>query len=159
MCVVRKTWKIPSFFKNEVLFYGHVLPLMQDFERRRRDGKFKTFLPVPVCLWSHSDGENDFIVMLDLGTEGFAISERTQKCNTGHCEAAIEMLGHFHAVGLAMRYQEPDTFAKMTKDMGETYFRVDYEDWYKGFLKNLQEVSKDAVRKVYPGDLLFVCKI
>ncbi|XP_059486393.1 uncharacterized protein LOC132203001 isoform X1 [Neocloeon triangulifer] len=155
----RKTWKIPSFFKNEVLFYSHVLPIMQDFEQRKRTpGWSKTFLPVPKCLWSYSDGDNDFIVMLDLGTEGFAISDRTQGFNIGHCEAALEMLAHFHGLGLAMKDQEPDTYQKMVKDMVEPYYRLDYEDWYKGFLRNLQEVAIDAVKKVYP-DTKYVAKM
>jgi hypothetical protein len=140
----RKTWKIPSFFRNEVLFYSHVLPIMRDFEQRRKKGS-KTFLPFPACLWSHSDGDNDFIVMLDLGME------RTQKFNIGHCEAALEILGHWHGLSLALKDLEPDTFANMTKDFVEPYYRLDYEDWYKGFLKNLQEVCLDAVHKVYPG--------
>jgi hypothetical protein len=150
----RKTWKIPSFFRNEVLFYSHVLPIMRDFEQRRKKGSGgKTFLPFPACLWSHSDGDNDFIVMLDLGMEGFAISERTQKFNIGHCEAALEILGHWHGLSLALKDLEPDTFDNMTKDFVEPYYRLDYEDWYKGFLKNLQEVCMDAVHKVYPGHL------
>ncbi|XP_065337296.1 uncharacterized protein LOC135937889 [Cloeon dipterum] len=155
----RKTWKIPSFFRNEILFYDHVLPIMQEYEmRKRKAGWSKTFLPFPVCPWSYCDGERDFIVMLDLGMDGFGICDRTQGFNHFHCEEALKMLARFHATSLAMKDQEPETFQKMTKDLVEPYYRLDYEDWYKGFLKNLQEVAIDAVKKIYP-DSVYVEKM
>lgn len=150
----RKTWKIPSFFKNEVFFYKTVLPTLLDFERRKRGEKAQAdrpFVPVPTCLSCHSDGEKDYIIMSDLGVEGFAISERTEGFSQEHCEAALEALGHFHGLSLAFKSQEPETFHKMVANMVEPYFRLDYESWYSGFLKNLQCVAIDAVAKEYPN--------
>lgn len=65
------------------------------------------------CYASLSDGENDFIALEDLTSDGYETTDRENGLDFNQCKQIMTLIGKFHALSLAFRDQEPSEFEKM----------------------------------------------
>uniref|UniRef100_A0A336M4I1 CSON012053 protein n=1 Tax=Culicoides sonorensis TaxID=179676 RepID=A0A336M4I1_CULSO len=152
----RKTFRSADFFRNEIHFYERTMKACLQHQDKMtlndmavRD---KVFNGVPRCISSFSDGENDFIVLEDLGGEGYSTVSRHTGMDLNHCIMAMQILGRFHAVSLAYRFQKPQEFeASVLPFVEETYNDDKFYDWYKKLQGDLIATALDAVEKEYAG--------
>lgn len=100
------------------------------------------------------DGENDFIVMEDLGVSGFRSADRQVEMDVPHCKMALISLGRFHGLSHAMRTLEPATFKQLTSHMVDIYYSEASRKWYEEIAKLQISVARDAVHKEYPGSAI-----
>uniref|UniRef100_A0A336LPX7 CSON000643 protein n=1 Tax=Culicoides sonorensis TaxID=179676 RepID=A0A336LPX7_CULSO len=147
----RKTFRSDDFFRNEINFYKHTMKACLDHQNKITDNDKKKFNALPRCIDAFSDGENDFIVLEDLGVKGYGTVSRQTGMDFNHCKMAIETLGKFHAVSLAFRYQKPQEFEKFVLQfVEETYYDDKYHSWYKKFQHDQIVTALDAIEKEYP---------
>lgn len=99
----------------------------------------------------YSDGENDFIVMEDLGVTGFRSADRQVEMNVAHCKMSLLGLGKLHGITHAMRALEPEIFETLTSHMVDIYYAEPAREWYKEIASLQISVARDAVHREYPG--------
>lgn len=89
-------------------------------------------LRIPRYLISHTDGENDFIVLEDVSPLGFKPASRQSCLNLTECTVILKTLAKFHAISFAYRDQQKEEFTEIIHNLEETYFCTHW-DWYKRF--------------------------
>ncbi|XP_063704718.1 uncharacterized protein LOC134834102 [Culicoides brevitarsis] len=148
----RKTFRSDDFFRNEINFYEHVMKrCLQHQKQAAKVPENEFFDALPTCLASFSDGIADFIVLEDLGQYGFGTVSRQTGMDLRHCTFAMQLLGRFHAVSFAFRYQQPKEFQETLQFVEETYYADKFFNWYKNLQKDQIAISLDALAKEYPG--------
>ncbi|XP_014366109.2 uncharacterized protein LOC106716940 [Papilio machaon] len=152
----RLTFRSDQFFKNEIAFYTKVLPNLLQFQSTTKvtepfDSNVELFL-------THCDGLNDAICLEDVSNQGYENIVRQETIDLEHCKATIKTLAKFHALSFAMKDQEPEKFARISKEISETYFDYKLWDWYKRFWDRISTIAIDAVEKEYP-DSIYLKKI
>lgn len=145
----RQTFRSAEFFMREVEFYNKIWPEFQNLQRRHH--VMDPYDDVPKCLAAFQDGENDFIVMEDLGVDGFRSADRQVEMDDVHCQMALQCLGKLHGLSHAMRALEPESFARLTSHMVDIYYAEPARDWYAEIATLQISVARDAVHKEYPG--------
>lgn len=148
----RKTFRSADFFRNEINFYTKIIPGFVDFQAARSvTDPFDAF---PTCYAAHVDGENDYIVLEDLGQYGFQTAVRQQGLDIVHCRKIMQTLGRFHAMSFAIRDQDPMLFKRLTGAVEETYYADKFRKWYEPFFLDQIVVAADAVTREYPGSAI-----
>uniref|UniRef100_A0A182J9J4 CHK domain-containing protein n=1 Tax=Anopheles atroparvus TaxID=41427 RepID=A0A182J9J4_ANOAO len=61
------------------------------------------------------------------------------------CLQCLRSLGRFHALSLALKHQQPETFRTIVDTVQETYYSASLESWYRNFMQRLVAISKDAL--------------
>ncbi|XP_058118077.1 uncharacterized protein LOC131289431 [Anopheles ziemanni] len=61
------------------------------------------------------------------------------------CLQCLRSLGRFHALSLALKHQQPETFRTIVDTIQETYYSAALEPWYRNFMQRLVAISKDAI--------------
>jgi aminoglycoside/choline kinase family phosphotransferase len=100
---------------------------------------------------AYTDGENDFVVLDDLGKYGYSTTTRQSGLSFELCAKFLECLGRLHGLSLAFRSQKPEEFEELTKYVEETYYAARLKPWYNEFIGIQQNIARDAVGKEYPG--------
>lgn len=103
------------------------------------------------CLATFEDGENDFIVMEDLGCSGFRSADRQLEIDLPHCKMALTSFGKLHGLSHALRALEPETFAQLTSHMSDIYYAEASRSWNEGMFELEVNVARDAVERELPG--------
>ena len=65
---IREAFKLQRVFNNEISFYKKVLQPMLLFQEKKNVKK--PFCAAPKCYYAQSNGENDVLVLEDLGQKG-----------------------------------------------------------------------------------------
>uniref|UniRef100_A0A1L8DN26 Putative juvenile hormone-inducible protein n=1 Tax=Nyssomyia neivai TaxID=330878 RepID=A0A1L8DN26_9DIPT len=145
----RRTYRSTDFFSNEIAFYDEIIPAFEEFQARKNAQN--PFREYARCFLSFCDGEQDYLALDDLTKYGYEAADRQDGLDFAHCILAMESLGRFHGVSLAMKDQEPENFRKIAQKVTETYYSPHLKGWYNDFQKTQIMVAKDAVGKEYPG--------
>lgn len=103
------------------------------------------------CLATYEDGENDFIVMEDLGALGFRSADRQLDIDLEHCKLALTSFGKLHGLSHALRTLDPETFHRLTSHMTDIYYAEATRSWNEEMVRLEVNVAKDAVQREFPG--------
>lgn len=89
-------------------------------------------LKAPKCLSYCCDGENDFLVLEDVTTKGFAhFAEKQEIWTVEKMHIILKALAKFHGIALALHHQQPAEFSNATKDLEEMLFCDKQWPWYR----------------------------
>lgn len=73
---------------------------------------------------------SESLFLEDLRLNDFEMMDfRRDDLTFEHFELVMKALGKLHAISFALRDQQPETFAKITSNLDENYFRNDNEDF------------------------------
>lgn len=144
----RNTYRSTDFFRNEIVVYTEVLPKLEEFVKNKTQSQI---LYVPRHFASVMDGKNDYIAMEDVTGLGYKPIERQNCLNEDQCKMILKTLAKFHATCFAYKDQKKEEYKKMVENLNETYFSMNYWNWYKRFHERLINISKNALAMEYPG--------
>lgn len=100
--------------KNEILFYEKVVPALESFQERN-GVKFSRFVPKYIAGRNNLNGsdvadQDAVIVLEDLSEHGYKNIDRHIGFDLNGAKLILKDLAIFHAVPLAMRLLEPETY-------------------------------------------------
>lgn len=91
----RDTYKSEILFRNEVAFYTHVWPTLDQLQRNVK----KVFAGVAKIYLARSD----LIAMEDLKEKGYVMADRQKGLQVHHLKLVLEALAGFHALSLTLK--------------------------------------------------------
>ncbi|XP_033204918.1 uncharacterized protein LOC117165700 [Bombus vancouverensis nearcticus] len=141
----REAFKSELLFQNEVAFYTHVWPALNELQTNGKEvfgGVAKIYA-----------ARIDLIVMEDLRERGFKMEDRRKGLQLEHLKRTLKALAGFHALSLTLRETRPEEFARLTdpnrgQGIQEALFRTENEDWYRQYY---HVAAKNAIRMVSDG--------
>ncbi|KAG7200479.1 hypothetical protein KM043_001045 [Ampulex compressa] len=141
----REAFKSELLFRNEVAFYTHVWPALNNLQGEDK----KVFAGVAKVYAARAD----LIAMEDLRERGFGMADRRKGLQYDNLKLVLKALAGFHALSLTLRELWPEEFARLTDSEGgqgiqEALFRVENEDWYRQYY---QAAANNAIRMVSDG--------
>ncbi|XP_059616626.1 uncharacterized protein LOC132261709 [Phlebotomus argentipes] len=111
----RQLFRCDEAFANEIAAYTQVLPHLRDFSGDR--------LPYPECLFAgFDDSQKEVIILEDLRESGFEMEDRLKGLDYPHCSLVMQELGNLHAISLAMKATQPETFERMKRSISEIVY-------------------------------------
>ncbi|XP_043478548.1 uncharacterized protein LOC122508933 [Leptopilina heterotoma] len=141
----REAYKSELLFRNEVVFYKHVWPALNELQE---NGKI-VFQGVAKVLAARPD----FIAMEDLKDRGFRMADRRTGLQLDRLKFILKALAGFHALSLTLKEQRPDVFERLSnpeegQGLQEVLFRSENEDWYRQYYRM---ATNNAIRMVSDG--------
>lgn len=97
----------------------------------------------PTCL---ATGEG-FLIVTDMCNQGFKMHDPSTKLDLNHVALAFKMLGHFHALGYAIKYQKPDLLKTFLKPLEDKYFGEPVNKGLYDYIKVMFRHSADTLDK------------
>ncbi|KAF3421815.1 hypothetical protein E2986_08678 [Frieseomelitta varia] len=125
----REAFKSELLFQNEVAFYTHVWPALNELQTNGRE----VFSGVAKIYTARID----LIAMEDLRERGFKMADRRKGLQLEHLKRALKALAGFHALN-----------PSSGQGIQEVLFRTENEDWYRQYY---QVAAKNAIRMVSDG--------
>ncbi|EZA52601.1 hypothetical protein DMN91_001725 [Ooceraea biroi] len=146
----REAFKSELLFRNEVVFYKHVWPVLNRLQLNGR----KVFNGVPKIYAARAD----LIAMEDLRVRGFKMADRRKGLEVENVKNVLKALAGFHALSITLRESRPEEFAKLMNpehDQGiqETLFRPDNEDWYRQYYRVAANNAIKMVSEAFPSHM------
>lgn len=103
----REAFKSDELFCNEVAFYNKIWPALSKFQSQWPIGN--PFKSIPTCYLAR----NDCVVLKDLKQYGFVMPDRKKGLSVEQTHILLEKLAHFHALSLAMKWDDPKAFYEL----------------------------------------------
>ncbi|KDR23004.1 uncharacterized protein LOC110841346 isoform X2 [Zootermopsis nevadensis] len=151
--VRRQAFKSDVLFRNEVAFYTKTLPVLLEFQASRDVST--PFRAAPRC-YRACDTE---LVLEDLCSRGFVMTDRKAGLDADHCKAAMRELARLHALSLAMKLCRPEEFASsVVASVQEALFVPENEDWYRGYYNAVTRNALTMVREAFGDGTRYVDK-
>lgn len=123
----RKEFFANIVFDRETTFYTKVAPTFTKFQDDKHVPKEDQFLSYPKCFAAVSDDENEqyVIIMEDLRPQGFQMWNKAKPARIENLRLAMQELGKFHGLSIAMKDQQPEEFAKFQqiRDISQMFFQ------------------------------------
>lgn len=136
----RKELRTGVVYKRETYFYKRLLPIYQQFQDDKGVAKDLQFRNHPKCFGT---GEG-FLFLNDLVAEGYAMYDRFKYVDFKHVSKAVEALGRFHAVSLALKDQKPDLFNDFKK-LEDNYFSNPIDEALYGYFDVMFDHAIEAL--------------
>jgi hypothetical protein len=93
-------------------------------------------LPYPNCLFAGEDRNGEIIAMEDLCKDGYIMANRKDGLDLEHCTLVLKELASFHAVSLAMKIVDPNSFHAAIGKMHEVVFTENATEYYSHVLES-----------------------
>ncbi|XP_050454122.1 uncharacterized protein LOC126852884 [Cataglyphis hispanica] len=113
----RKIFDSPYSFRKEIFMYEVILPHYNKLERDSGLKEDELFNILPKYYQSRLSldpnvdfDDNAVILMENLKKRGYYICDRTKGCDFEHARIAIRAMARFHALGMAVKYKQPEYF-------------------------------------------------
>lgn len=123
----RKEFFSNIVFDRETTFYKTVMPRFAKFQEENNVPKEDQFSSYPKCYAAISDDESEqyAIIMEDLRPQGFKMWNKAKPARIENIRLAMQELGKFHGLSIAMKDQRPDEFAEFQqiKDISQLFFQ------------------------------------
>uniref|UniRef100_A0A1B6KR03 CHK kinase-like domain-containing protein n=1 Tax=Graphocephala atropunctata TaxID=36148 RepID=A0A1B6KR03_9HEMI len=130
----RELYRSDVLFQNEVSFYKETFASLTQFQNST--GLEEPFNAVPKCFLA----EQDVIVLEDLKEKGFVMGNRKAGLDFQHCVAVFRKIARFHALSLAMKCRDPQTFQdQVAASVQETFFTAQNEEYYREYYSTLTQ--------------------
>ncbi|XP_014206607.1 uncharacterized protein LOC106638092 [Copidosoma floridanum] len=143
----RDFFKSETLFRNEVVFYTKVWPVMAELQTGGRTvftGVAKVYM-----------ARDDLIAMEDLRARGFKMADRRKGLQVEKLKRVLKALAGFHALSLTLRDLRPQAFAKLSRQdaepgesIQETLFRMENATWYRRYYR---AATSNAIKMVSEG--------
>lgn len=110
----REAFDSIKLFKREAFMYGHILPILANFEREKGLTDMERFTSYPKCYEIIENDETDqfVIVMEDLKASGHTMWTRSKPIPINYANTLMEQLARLHAISFAIKDQRPAIYAK-----------------------------------------------
>jgi thiamine kinase-like enzyme len=108
---LRETSSLVQIFMNEIFVYRELFPSFANFEKEKKVED--PFNSVAKCYGSFVGDNIEVIVLENLKKIGYDLWPKNKPLTRSHIELVIKEYGKYHAISVAMREQQPDTFQKL----------------------------------------------
>ncbi|XP_051164384.1 uncharacterized protein LOC127283494 isoform X2 [Leptopilina boulardi] len=116
------------FFKNEIYVFEKLLP------------KIEKYIGCSIAPFHYLSNENEqYIIMEDLGREGYAMGNKLKGVSYEHCLKIIEKVAKFHAGSVALYEKEPNLLENFDSISNHQQLADDYFNFVKNSLINLSD--------------------
>lgn len=116
---LRKVIVVRKAYLREIYVYNKIFPQFERFQRER--GLLNCFKAFAKVYGTCDEDGKEFLVFENLKEAGYKLWDRKVPMNPDHVALVFPEYGKFHAVSLAMRVQDPETFEGLTKDLGSIF--------------------------------------
>lgn len=127
-------------FAREHYIYEYLFPAFEKFQRLHLKEQY-IFKHYPRCVAASSVYEDEYVLLNDLGLQGFQNSDRPTPLHFDKCVAVLKTLAKFHAISFAMKDQQPEKLSKLTSKLSEIMFTKPINKSFENFLKKNVEYS------------------
>ncbi|PSN35714.1 hypothetical protein C0J52_24224 [Blattella germanica] len=132
-------------FRNETAVYSTVIPTFQRFFNST------VFCPFPKCLHANQN----LIVLEDLGTAGFSMTNRMEGLDVHHCRLVLQGLARFHAMSLALKKIDPKMFQKARESIEEVIYIDEAARLFSVSMENSLKMATESLRILSNNDGTF----
>ncbi|KAJ4448875.1 hypothetical protein ANN_00266 [Periplaneta americana] len=138
---IRKYLNTEVLFHNETLIYTQMIPLMEEFLKKRVSFSIQSLFP--TCYYARSDSapDEDVVVLGDMKPEGFRTTEMKIFLDYDHCVLALRALGRLHAVSYGMKNLEGSAFHTIISELRVQKFANSSESDIDLFFKKTTSVA------------------
>lgn len=112
---VRKQTPVSQVFAREVFMYQTTFPVLKAFENEK--GISNVFSFTPKCYATSLKHGAETIILEDLSEMGYKMWNRRKPMDENHVTLILQTFGHFHALSLAMKQQEPELFTNLAENL------------------------------------------
>ncbi|CAL1684010.1 unnamed protein product [Lasius platythorax] len=149
----RKIFDSPYSFRKEIFMYEGILPNYKQLERDAGLKEDELFDILPKYYQSRLSlspdvdfDDNAVILMENLKTRGYYICDRVKGCDLEHSRIAIRAMARFHALGMAVKYKQPEYF-EVLKQRSKCIelMMEEFKNLQKDMLKRIAEDPEIAV--------------
>ncbi|ODN02157.1 hypothetical protein Ocin01_04497 [Orchesella cincta] len=138
-----------NIFVRDVNMYKMVLPSMEEFQKKAGFEADEIIRPWPTCYACKTDGENDFLAMEDLKTQGFKMANRKEGLDFDHSKLFVTTLAKFHAISFAMFMGEFDAILEKYPWLEESMYNEDkIPDTFKLFIEGTFTQHANMLKEV-----------
>ncbi|KAJ9594253.1 hypothetical protein L9F63_014330, partial [Diploptera punctata] len=135
----REMFRCGPVFRNETAVYKTVIPTFQRFFNN------KVPFPFPKCLHADHNIRNDLIVLEDLGTAGFSMTNRIQGLDFDHCQLVLRGLASFHAMSLALKVIDLNAFMKARDSTKEVIYIEEARKLFSVSMENSLKMATESL--------------
>lgn len=100
-------------FTREKYMFDTVLPAFVTFQLKHLLPT-QIFRNFPTLKAASACASDEFVLLNDLSSEGFANVDRPTPLDFQRCRLVLQHLAHLHAISFAMKDQQPDELARLT---------------------------------------------
>jgi thiamine kinase-like enzyme len=119
---LRKKFPVKESFLNEIHVYNTVFPSFLKFEQER--GVEEPFDKVPKCYGTFITENMEVIALENLKMNGYTLWDRKKPLTRAHIDMVVKEYGQFHAISIAMKAQQPETFQKLLQNFEGTFVKI-----------------------------------
>ena len=137
--VVRNSYNGDDAFRNEILAYSTVVPLLNQVT-------LKQPLPYPRCLYSGLDDKGHSVIILeDLRGQSFHTGNRLQLLTLSQCRAVVNKFAQLHATSMVLRIVRPGDFESACHSLNDYMFGEEKTNSMPGFFERMLRLVLDTL--------------
>lgn len=101
-------------FRREIEMYTKVLPMLAELQRNHGLDEQTGFFAYPKCYFAQMAANNESLIVLeDLRTAGFSLTDKTKPCTIAQIELFVRQLGRYNGLSFVLRDKRPEVFASL----------------------------------------------
>ncbi|KAF2893914.1 hypothetical protein ILUMI_12257 [Ignelater luminosus] len=109
---------VTSIFERETCMYDTVIP---SFCKLEEEKGLEPFSGSPKCYKACMIDKSEALILKNLRKDGYSLWKKKVPMEHDHVSLVLKEFGRFHAVSLAMRDQQPETFKNLTENMYDIF--------------------------------------
>lgn len=141
---LRKKIVVRKAYLREIYIYNRVFPVFKNFQREH--GLRTGFNAFAKMYGSCEEDCKECLILENLKEIGYTLWNRKVPMNSEHVELVFTEYGKFHALSLAMRDREPETFTEVTKDLRHVFENAYSPEEFEHAIKMSLEKGFKAVK-------------
>jgi hypothetical protein len=135
---LRESMPVEKTFLAEMSFYNTVIPTFVKFQKNR--GVCNPFDSIPKCYGTFRGENLEVIVFENLKKIGYDLWPKRNPVTRKHLEMVVSEYGKFHAISVAMKEQQLNTFNELVDLLGDLFKEfVEATDFVNIFGKSVDE--------------------
>lgn len=116
----REYIKIEILHAREVCMYESVFPELIKFQKEI--GLEDIFDPFAKCYGTSSAIPHEHLIFEDMTAHGYVLKNRKNVIDLDHCQTVLTAYGQYHALALALRIKNPETYKTLSENTRESFF-------------------------------------
>lgn len=144
---IQKVFNTQVTFRNEIAFYKHIIPTLQDFQRRENIREVLAisakFYGARINLEDDDDADVDSNAILLLGnlkTLNYVVLDRFEGVDLPVARLILKDLAHLHAVSLALKIKNPSLFEEKINKFLDVFKMKDQDRHIATVEKQLEKI-------------------
>lgn len=140
----RKQFFARPCFLREALAYNEILPIFQEFQKKKNIKVEDSFFEYPECYKTLTEDYHEAVFLKDLRPEKFYMFDRFEELSFDHVVLVIKILAKLHAVSFAIKDQQPSLIEKYQK-LPDIFEGRKGDVGFKFYLEELKGRAIDAL--------------